>query len=520
MTEQTRSDGGRVSDAPPEPADAPPKQAHSPDRRDPGADVPEWDNTETDRQARRAGWRLMGATMRPQRWWVLTGIVAGLGWTAARVTIPLLAAAAIDQGILKSDEAATLRFVLIIVAVGVVQASVYRLAALLRVPHRAPGRDQPPRAAVRPPPAAALRVPRRGPDRPAHGTGEHRHAADPRLVVLLPLTAASLLTMAAVLVIILIKSPGLALLVLATLPFLNIAATRFTRRIQPVTLRCRRSSPTCPGVVEESVAGVRVVKGFGAEQVQARRLRARSRRGARAIARRGASAVWVHPAGRPAADAVAGRHPLVRRPSGPRRQPRARLPRRVQLVRPDADLAAADGRDAARPGVTVVGGRRPGPRGARDRPRDRRRHRLASAPRRSGRDPLRGRALRLRRRDRTAGARRPRPRDPRRRSRRAGRLDRARARPPSPGSCRASTTSTAVGSASTASTCARSRCRTCAAAVGIVFEDTFLFSDTVRENIAFADRGAPMDQIEEAAELAGADEFIEALPDGYDTIDR
>jgi ATP-binding cassette, subfamily B, bacterial len=55
-------------------------------------------------------------------------------------------------------------------------------------------------------------------------------------------------------------------------------------------------------------------------------------------------------------------------------------------------------------------------------------------------------------------------------------------------------------------------------AVGIVFEDTFLFSDSVRENIAFADSGAPMDLIEEAAELAGADEFIEALPDSYDTV--
>ncbi|MBA3655017.1 MAG: ABC transporter ATP-binding protein [Actinobacteria bacterium] len=54
-------------------------------------------------------------------------------------------------------------------------------------------------------------------------------------------------------------------------------------------------------------------------------------------------------------------------------------------------------------------------------------------------------------------------------------------------------------------------------AVGIVFEDTFLFSDTVRANIAFADPNTPQDRIEEAARLAGADEFIEQLPDGYDT---
>jgi ATP-binding cassette subfamily B protein len=55
-------------------------------------------------------------------------------------------------------------------------------------------------------------------------------------------------------------------------------------------------------------------------------------------------------------------------------------------------------------------------------------------------------------------------------------------------------------------------------AVGIVFEDTFLFSDTVRHNIAFADPDAPLDQVRTAARLAGAADFIDALPDGYDTV--
>jgi ATP-binding cassette subfamily B protein len=54
-------------------------------------------------------------------------------------------------------------------------------------------------------------------------------------------------------------------------------------------------------------------------------------------------------------------------------------------------------------------------------------------------------------------------------------------------------------------------------AVGIVFEDTFLFSDTVRANIAFAEPHASQERIEEAARLAGAHEFIEQLPEGYDT---
>ena len=55
-------------------------------------------------------------------------------------------------------------------------------------------------------------------------------------------------------------------------------------------------------------------------------------------------------------------------------------------------------------------------------------------------------------------------------------------------------------------------------AVGIVFEDTFLFSDSVRSNIAFADPSASHEQVVRAARLAGADEFVRDLPDGYDTI--
>jgi ATP-binding cassette subfamily B protein len=55
-------------------------------------------------------------------------------------------------------------------------------------------------------------------------------------------------------------------------------------------------------------------------------------------------------------------------------------------------------------------------------------------------------------------------------------------------------------------------------AVGIVFEDTFLFSDTVRENIAFAAPESSMDDVRRAARLAGAAEFVDELPAGYDTV--
>lgn len=54
--------------------------------------------------------------------------------------------------------------------------------------------------------------------------------------------------------------------------------------------------------------------------------------------------------------------------------------------------------------------------------------------------------------------------------------------------------------------------------VGVVMQENYLFNRTVRENIAHAFPTAPLEQVVKAACLAGADEFILALPLGYDTV--
>lgn len=54
--------------------------------------------------------------------------------------------------------------------------------------------------------------------------------------------------------------------------------------------------------------------------------------------------------------------------------------------------------------------------------------------------------------------------------------------------------------------------------VAVVFQETFLFSASVRDNIAFGDPDATDEQIRLAARLAQAHEFISDLPDGYDTV--
>ena len=54
--------------------------------------------------------------------------------------------------------------------------------------------------------------------------------------------------------------------------------------------------------------------------------------------------------------------------------------------------------------------------------------------------------------------------------------------------------------------------------IGVIAQDPFLFSATVRENIAFGRPEATDEDIERAARLAQANDFVAALPDGYDTV--
>ena len=53
--------------------------------------------------------------------------------------------------------------------------------------------------------------------------------------------------------------------------------------------------------------------------------------------------------------------------------------------------------------------------------------------------------------------------------------------------------------------------------IGMVQQDVYLFSGTVRDNIAYGRPQASPEEVEEAAKLAGAHEFITQLPQGYDT---
>ncbi|MBQ0713514.1 MAG: type I secretion system permease/ATPase [Porticoccus sp.] len=54
--------------------------------------------------------------------------------------------------------------------------------------------------------------------------------------------------------------------------------------------------------------------------------------------------------------------------------------------------------------------------------------------------------------------------------------------------------------------------------IGVVQQESFLFNRTVRENIALANPGLPMEHVVQAAKLSGAHDFILELPEGYDNV--
>jgi ATP-binding cassette subfamily B protein len=54
--------------------------------------------------------------------------------------------------------------------------------------------------------------------------------------------------------------------------------------------------------------------------------------------------------------------------------------------------------------------------------------------------------------------------------------------------------------------------------IGMIFQETFLFSTTIRENIAYGRPEADLSEIIEAAKLAQAHDFIMSFPEGYDTL--
>ncbi|MGK2947739.1 MAG: ABC transporter ATP-binding protein [Acidimicrobiales bacterium] len=199
-------------------------------------------------------------------------MLVGLGWTAGKVSVGLLVQRAVDDGIEARDLPA-LRFWALAIAVAAVVVGTFTGFRRYLAFREARWIETDLRERLF---AHFQRLHFAFHDRAQTGQLMSRANTDLQqiqaFVVMIPLTISNGVTVLAVTVILLLTDPLLTLLALGSLPFLNVLATRFSRRLHPAVMGIQQESAELAAVVEETVAGVRVVKGFGAEQVQADRL--------------------------------------------------------------------------------------------------------------------------------------------------------------------------------------------------------------------------------------------------------
>jgi ATP-binding cassette subfamily B protein len=469
----------------------------------------------------RDGWQLIRAALRREWRGVTVGVVVGLCWTFAKVSVPALVDQAIDEGMVAGDVAVVWRYAAIIGVVAVVAALftglrrywAFRVSRWVEADLRQRLFAHVQRLHF----AFHDRVP----------TGDLMSRANTDLqqiqafVVLIPLTISNAVTVVAVTVILVAIDPLLAVLALGSLPFLNLLGKRFSTRLHPEVMRIQHESGELASVVEETVSGVRVVKGFGAEPFQRARLDAE----ADDLYDASLAATRVRLRFLPAMELLPNVGLILVLAVGG-----------SQVIDGSLTLGALVAFNAyillliwplRMLGMIIAQGQRAAASG------DRVHHVLATdpvivdpadpvpLPAPGGVDAVG--AVRF---DDVVFGYEP--------GRAGGVLDHLDLTI-EPGESVAVVGATGSGKSTVARLLARFydvddgrvlvdgvdvrdvRVGELREAIGIVFEETFLFSDTIAANIAFAKPHATAADVERAARLAGAHEFVSRLPEGYDT---
>src|SRR5215207_404682 len=466
---------------------------------------------------RLGGWGLMREAVARRKVGIAIGVGTGLAWTSAKVSTGVIVRNAVDRGIEADDTAALIRWSSLLGVVAVCSAVftglrryfAFREARWIEL-------DLRDRLF-----AHVQRLHFGYHDRVQTGQLMSRANTDLQQVqaflVMIPLTISNGVTVVAVTVILGFIDPVLTLLALGSLPFLNVMATRFSRRLAPHVMGIQRESAELASVVEETVAGVRVIKGVGAERVQAARLkaeaddvytesiaaartRARFVPGLELLPNIGFIAVLAY-GGHQVIDGTLSLGSLIAFnvyigmliwPLRMLGMIVAQAQRAVASAERVDEVLATDPAiaDPHHPKALPVGGGEVRFEGVR----------FAYGEGDTGGGVLDGFDLRV-----------------------------------APGESVALVGATGSGKSTVARLLARFydvaggtvridgvdvrdlRLHQLRRSVGIVFEDTFLFSDTIAANIAFAEPDTSHEAIERAARLAGAHEFVDRLPDGYAT---
>lgn len=460
-------------------------------------------------------WRLLWSTLAAQRRNLIIGSVIGLLWMVGKISVPILVRYGIDRGVEQGD-----LLLLWTILIAVAGLAVGTFTALRRYYAFREARWTETRLRERLfDHIMSLHIGYH--DRAQTGQLMSRASSDlnqiQSFVVMIPITLSNLAMILAAAIILFATDPLLALVALAPLPLVNVAGRRFSQSIHTAVMQVQAEQAELATVVEESVGGVRVVKGFGAEDVQAARLRKEaddiqgvSIRAARIRAKYLPAIDLLPQLGLIAVLGIGG----LRVIDGD-----ITLGQLVQfnfyvalLVSPlrmiGMTIAWAQRAGAALERINEVLGTAPevvDPAEPRSLPDGDRRGAVRFRAVRFGYDPtapvLDGFELDLAAGDSVAlvGATGSGKSTVARLLSRFYDVDEGRIE---------------IDGIDVRDLAVHDLRR----AVGIVFEDTLLFHDTVAANIAFAQPDAPAERIEEAARLAGAHEFIGRLPEGYDTM--
>jgi ATP-binding cassette subfamily B protein len=249
MTDRSSSDAASSRAAPQEPEDV---------------ETSEETSNETSK------WTLLRTTLRAQRKNLTIGTLIGLVWMLGKISVPVLVRFGIDRGI--EDGENLWMWVLLIALAGIVAGTFTALRRFYafrearwtetRLRERLFGHIM------------SLHIGYH--DRAQTGQLMSRSSSDlnqiQMFVVMIPITLSNLGMILGVTVILFVSDPLLAVVALAPLPLVNVAGRRFSQAIHPAVLAVQAEQAELATVVEESIGGVRVVKGFGAEHVQEERL--------------------------------------------------------------------------------------------------------------------------------------------------------------------------------------------------------------------------------------------------------
>jgi ATP-binding cassette subfamily B protein len=465
---------------------------------------------------RRAAWRFVRAVIRSQASGVVGAALSGLLWQAGAVSAPLMVKYAIDHGVLTKDRHALLIWLGALLGVGLLEMTAGAVRHLYAIRNRARS-DARVRDAIF---AHALRLDASYHDRVGPGELMSRASSDSehvaRMMDSIGHTIGYVLTVFAVAIVLLVLDWRLALIVLIPLPLISIAAWAYSRRYHARTERLQERWGEAATLVEETVSGIRVVKGLGAGGPLAAEFRTRSRSivdRALDIARLDAvfmptleflpllgllAVLWIGGRRVISGDLSLGSFVAFNAYVAMLVWPLRVLGQRVTTLQKAVGASAR---------ISEVLDAEPQLRDPRHPERLERpvrgdvRIEGVQFGHEGGRPVLDGLDLHVAAGESVAlvGA------TGSGKSTIAGLL--ARLYDPD------------AGSVSLDGHDVRAlRISDVRGAVALVFEETFLFTDTVRENIRFARPDARDEDVERAAELAGASEFIADLPDGYSTL--